>query len=89
MTGWALPDGTEVTIRALGGTERGLVITGAAVYGPKCARGDHSDCENLWGAPQHAMLGFIDEETEGVSWCRGWEGPAVEALRVSVALERG
>lgn len=34
-----------------------------------------------------SMLPFVLEaENEGVTWCRGWEGDAAEALRVVQAL---
>lgn len=27
-----------------------------------------------------------ERSSEGVSWCRGWSGPAVDALQVALAL---
>ena len=69
--------------------ERGLVDTGDGLAGFTVV------LEDFDGDPRSgdARVMFhniwcldIERATEGLGWCRGWSGPAVEALKVAHAL---
>jgi hypothetical protein len=43
----------------------------------------------IWKAQRHGYSDIrLRQEDEGITWCRGHEGMAVDALRVAVALAR-
>jgi hypothetical protein len=64
-----------VSGRLAGEWERGLSLEGFTV---ELDPGDPTTAVNLWE---------LDSEfVEGVGWARGWDGPAVEALKVAEAL---
>jgi hypothetical protein len=44
---------------------------------------DFSIYATVQGSPHYAQLSPSDE---GVSWCRGWEGQDVDALKVATGL---
>ena len=47
-------------------------------FGPDSDAAVHDGKINMWSIDPHA--------DEGVGWCRGWDGPAVEALKAAEAL---
>ena len=46
----------------------------------------HFEQPNLIDGENMHLWSFDPSSVEGVGWCRGWEGPAVEALKVAGAL---
>jgi hypothetical protein len=69
--------------------ERGLVDTGDGLVGFTVVLKDF-DGDIRTGDARVAFhnIWCLDTEraTEGLGWCRGWSGPAVEALKVVHAL---
>lgn len=69
--------------------ERGLVDTGDGLVGFTVVLEDFDgDPKSGDARVMFHNIWCLDTEraTEGLGWCRGWTGPAVEALKVAHAL---
>lgn len=69
--------------------ERGLVDTGDGLVGFTVVLEDFDGDPNTGDARvmfHNIWCLDIERATEGLGWCRGWDGPAVEALKVAHAL---
>jgi hypothetical protein len=67
--------------------ERGLVDTGDGLVGFTVELEDFYPHTGDSAARFHNIWCLDSERaTEGLGWCRGWSGPAVEALKVAHAL---
>lgn len=69
--------------------ERGLVDTGDGLVGFTVELKDFDGDPNTGDARvlfHNIWCLDIERATEGLGWCRGWSGPAVEALKVAHAL---
>jgi hypothetical protein len=64
---------------------RVTVAVGARVTNEQAAAVRHSYFELRSSPYEHSLMAFAFKD-EGVTWCIGWKGPRVEALKVVAAL---
>lgn len=84
-----VPDGEKVTMMCSAGAVHGpndmpVVPVRAIAVGEHAFQRIHGSAETLNAAAQN--IGFLRPDREGTLWCRGWDGPAVNALMTVNAL---